>query len=90
MVLARVDGTVTSTIKHKEYKGLKLFVCQPVDERFVEKGESFLAVDTVQAGVGDIVLVCREGNSMRQIFKKEILPIRSAVVAIVDEVSLTN
>jgi len=86
VTLAKVIGTVVSTIKHKEYLGYKLFVVQPIDIDGNDIDETFLAVDVVQAGVGDRVLVMREGNGIRQIFKKEILPIRSAVVGVVDHV----
>jgi microcompartment protein CcmK/EutM len=88
VTLAKVIGTVVSTIKHPEYNGYKLFVVQPVTEQGKATGESFLAVDVVQAGVGDTVLVMREGNGIRQIFKKQILPIRSCVVGVVDHVEL--
>ena len=86
MVLAKVIGTVVSTIKHPEYHGYKLFVVQPIDKDGGKCGDTFLAVDVVQAGPGDWVLVMREGNGIRQIFKKEILPIRSAIVGVVDHV----
>lgn len=86
MTLARVIGTVVSTVKHPDYRGLKLFVVQPVDEDGLDSEPSFLAVDVVQAGVGDLVLVISEGNGARQIFGKPILPIRSVIVGVVDEV----
>lgn len=88
MTLARVIGTVVSTVKHPDYRGLKLFVMQPVDEFGRETDVSFLAVDVVQAGIGDLVLVNREGNGARQIFGKPILPIRSVIVGVVDEVQV--
>ncbi len=84
MVLAKVMGTVVSTIKHPAYQGLKLFIVQPVNPRGESTGNSFLAVDTVQSGEGDLVLVLREGNGIRQILRNDHLPIRSAVVGIVD------
>lgn len=90
MTLAKVIGTVVSTIKHPEYHGYKLFVVQPIDIDGEPNDDSFLAVDVVQAGVGDTVLILREGNGIRQIFKKEILPIRSVVVGIVDHVELDD
>ncbi len=86
MTLARVIGTVVSTVKHPDYRGLKLFVVQPIDEWGRDSEPSFLAVDVVQAGVGDIVLVISEGNGARQIFRKPVLPIRSVIVGVVDEV----
>ena len=86
MTLGRVIGTVVSTIKAPDYNGLKLYVIQPIDIDGNDLGDSFLAVDVCQSGVGDRVLVLREGNGIRQIFKKQVLPIRSAVVGVVDHV----
>lgn len=86
MTLAKVIGTMVSTIKHPAFNNLKLFVVQPVDEEGNDLGESFIAVDVAQAGVGDTVLVLREGNGIRQIFGQEIWPIRSCVVGVVDHV----
>lgn len=88
MRIARVLGTVVSTVKHPKYKGLKLFVVQPLDETGVPNEPSFLAVDVVQSGVGDRVLVISEGNGARQIFKEEVLPIRSVIVGVIDEVDV--
>ncbi|MBM4370059.1 MAG: EutN/CcmL family microcompartment protein [Deltaproteobacteria bacterium] len=86
MVLGRVLGTVVSTIKHPDYLGMKLYVIQPLDAHLRPAGETFLAVDTVQSGEGDVVLVLREGNGVRQILQRSICPIRSLVVGVVDEV----
>jgi microcompartment protein CcmK/EutM len=86
MTLARVIGTVVSTVKHPAYKGLKLLLVQPVDQTGTPTDPSFLAVDTVQAGEGDTVLVLSEGNGARQILKQKVLPIRSLIVGVVDAV----
>lgn len=88
MTLGRVIGTVTSTVKHPTYVGHKLLVVQPVDEHGADAGDAILAVDTVQAGVGDRVLVMREGTGVRQILKQKVLPIRSLIVGIVDAVDV--
>ncbi|GMV43374.1 MAG: hypothetical protein AMXMBFR64_50900 [Myxococcales bacterium] len=88
MTLGRVIGTVTSTVKHPTYVGHKLMVVQPIDEHGTDCGEVVLAVDTVQAGVGDRVLVMREGNGVRQILREKVLPIRSLIVGIVDAVDV--
>jgi microcompartment protein CcmK/EutM len=90
MILARVVATVVSTIKHPAYQGLKLYAVRRLNCHGEPVGESFLAVDRVQSGVGDTVLVLREGTGMRQLFRKEILPIRSAVIGVVDEVEWTR
>lgn len=86
MKLCRVKGTVTSTAKQPVYLGQKLMVVQPVDETGAEQGHSFLAVDRVQAGEGDLVLVNSEGNGARSLFRMEVLPMRSLILAIVDQV----
>ncbi len=86
MTLARVVGTVVSTVKHPKFKGLKLMLVQPVDAAGKATDPSFLAVDDVQAGEGDTVLVLTEGNGARQIFREKVLPIRSVIVGVVDRV----
>jgi ethanolamine utilization protein EutN len=86
MRLCRVKGTVVSTAKQPVYEGLKLLVVQPLDESLEEQGRSFLAVDRVQAGKGDLVLVNSEGNGARQLFGRDVLPIRSLILAVVDQV----
>lgn len=88
MTLCRVLGSVTSTVKHPKYLGLKLMVVEPLNEHGKPNGKSFLAADRVQAGPGDVVLVMREGNGVRQLFKETILPIRSIIAGIVDRVDL--
>ncbi|HNU68095.1 MAG TPA: EutN/CcmL family microcompartment protein [Myxococcota bacterium] len=88
MILGRIAGTVVSTVKHPEYVGHKLLVVQPIDPTGRPNGESFLAVDDVQAGVGDTVLAIREGNGARQIFKRRDFPIRAVIVGIVDAVNI--
>ncbi len=82
MKLCRVEGTVVGAAHHPVYDGMKLLIVSPVDG-----GDSFLAVDRVQAGVGDIVLVNQEGNGARQLLKMgQQVPIRSLIVGVVDEV----
>ncbi len=87
MKACRVVGPMWSTVKHPAFAGRPLFVVQPVDERGEDAGASFVAIDTVQAGVGDTVLVLTEGNGVRQILKMgDQVPIRSMIVGIVDHV----
>ncbi len=82
MKLCRVEGTVVGAVHHPVYDGMKLLIVAPVDG-----GDSFLAVDRVQAGVGDVVLVNQEGNGARQLLKMGLeVPIRSLIVGVVDEV----
>jgi ethanolamine utilization protein EutN len=88
MKVARVKGTLVATAKHPAYVGHKLLVVQPLDENGAEAGDTMVAVDTVQAGVGDTVLINQEGNGTRQILKQADLPIRSLVVGVVDAVDV--
>jgi ethanolamine utilization protein EutN len=79
-----------AAVKHPAFAGKPLFVVQPLDENGKDAGASFVAIDSVQAGVGDKVIVLTEGNGVRQILKQgDIVPIRSIIVGIVDQVSLT-
>jgi ethanolamine utilization protein EutN len=87
MKLCRVEGTVVATAHHPVYDGMKLLIVQPVGAAGEAVGDSFLAVDRVQAGVGDLVLVNQEGNSTRQLLKLgNQVPIRSLIVGVVDAV----
>ena len=88
MRFAKVLGSVTQTIHHPAYDGHKVMVCQPLDEHKKPVGNSFLAVDTVQAGPGDEVIVLFEGNGIRQILGAKQLPIQTLIVGIVDAAEL--
>ena len=89
MNLCKVLGTVVASEKHPAFHARKLLVVQPLDEKQAPLGKSFLAVDhTSGAGKGDVVLVLREGNGVRQILQDKTLPIRSLVVGVVDKVQL--
>jgi microcompartment protein CcmK/EutM len=85
----RVVGPLWSTIKHPAFVGKTLLVVQPLDAEGNDVGASFVAIDRAQAGVGDRVIVLTEGNGVRQILKEgDIVPIRSAIVGIVDAVDV--
>lgn len=87
MILAKVVATVVSTEKHPHYRGRTILAVQPVDPEGDPKGRILLAVDGVQAGIGDTVLVVDEGGSARAVIGEEAaLTIRTAVCAIVDHV----
>ncbi len=89
MYIGRVIGTVVSTIKDKMYEGRKILVVEGLDLEGRPEAKYWLAVDVVQAGVGDRVLVLDEGNSARQILEEEPNgPVRAVVVGVVDEVEV--
>ncbi len=101
MILAEVVGTVVCTEKHPTYEGEKLMAVQPIDDKGRGVGTTILAIDRAQAGVGDRVLVLREGSGIRQIVGRDqglgvaeavvqAVPIRSLIVGIVDSVDVAT
>ncbi|MEW5814524.1 MAG: EutN/CcmL family microcompartment protein [Spirochaetota bacterium] len=86
MILSRVVGNVVSTVKHGFLHGHKLMIVQPVCPDGKPKGKSMIAIDTVQSGIGDTVLVLDEGNSARTIVGDKMAPVRTVVVGIVDNI----
>ena len=89
MILARVIGNVVSSVQHPAYDGRTLLLCQPVKGDCITPcSRSFIAVDSVQAGEGDLVVVAREGNAARQVLGTDEDPFHSVVLGIVDEVRI--
>ena len=88
MKLARVESTVVSTISHPFFDGRRLLLCRSLDPAEQPAAGYTIAVDRVDAGVGDLVLIVDEGNSARQLFGVDTGPIRAVIVGIVDEVDV--
>jgi len=87
MILCRVIGNLVSTVKEKGYEGRKIMFVQPVTPTGTPKGTSFLALDTVQAGIGDLVIVIEEGGSARTILQEsETFTVKSVIAGVVDAV----
>ncbi len=86
MILALVTGTVTSADKDPELADYKLLVVQPLGLDLEAEGEEMIAIDRVDAGVGDRVLVLREGNAARQVTERERIPLQNVVIGVVDDV----
>lgn len=86
MKIARVEGTVVSTIRHEFFDAQRLLLCDELGPSGERTGEYTIAVDVVDAGVGETVLLLDEGNSARQLFEVDTGPIRAVIVGIVDEV----
>jgi microcompartment protein CcmK/EutM len=85
MKVGKVVGTVVSTINIPVLDGLRLLVCDIEDAAGKPDGYT-IALDAVDAGTGDTVLILDEGTSARQIFGEEWGAIRAVVVGIVDEI----
>ncbi|HEY7816714.1 MAG TPA: EutN/CcmL family microcompartment protein [Vicinamibacteria bacterium] len=88
MILGRVSGSVVATEKHYKLEGRKLLLVQPLTPEGADRGEPILAIDGVDAGEGDRVLVVQEGRSASMVSGRLESPLDSAVVAIVDRVDL--
>jgi microcompartment protein CcmK/EutM len=86
MNICRVLAPVVSTVKHPSYEGQRLLAVRVLEADLSDTDQEFLAIDRVQAGEGDIVLVMSEGNGVRQLMNNPKLPIRSLIVGIIDEV----
>ncbi len=88
MILGKVVGTVVTTISHPHYKNRRLLVVQPLMPEGDEPSGDFIALDNSQAGIGDTVLVNREGSSARQVLNNPDACIISVIIGIVDSVTI--
>ncbi len=88
MKLARVIRQVVATQKHPFYKGQKTLLVRVLATDGSDTKSTFVAVDRVQAGIGDHVLIMQEGSSARQMFGDAKAPVRSTIVGIVDRVDV--
>jgi len=89
MQLARVLGTVVATVKNDSLEGRKLLVIQPVDSKLVPSGQPMVAIDSVGAGVGELVFWCR-GREASFPFLPSDVPSDCTIVGIVDSVFASN
>ncbi len=87
MKLARVVGTVVSTINSPALEDRTLLLCDLLGPDLKPAGGYLIAVDAVGAGSGEVVLLLDEGNGARQVLRAPNAPIRTVVVGIVDDVS---
>ena len=89
MILARIVGNVVATQKNERYEGARVMICQPINLRGEESGATVLALDSVDAGVGDTILLVQEGWSASTAATG--VPgaaIESAIVGVVDRIDL--
>ena len=85
MLFARVTGNVVCTRKDDKLVGTKLMLVQPVDLENKPKGNTLVAIDTVGAGEGELVLIV-QGSSARQTTRTENNPVDCTIFAIVDTI----
>ncbi len=85
MMICRVTGAVVSTHKNKHIAGYKILVVQPLDLHKNPAGNDLLAVDKADAGIGDLVLVMREGGSARKVLNNKETPVQAVIVGVIDD-----
>ena len=88
MIIARVVGNVVATQKQQAHEGKKILLIQPLDLENQPMGDVVVALDAVDAGVGDRVLAVQEGFSAMTSVGHTESPIDAAVIGIVDAVEL--
>ncbi|MDA3812439.1 MAG: EutN/CcmL family microcompartment protein [Spirochaetaceae bacterium] len=89
MMIGKVMGNVVCTVKNEHYDKEKILIVQPIDSDGNKSGKTLLAVDGVQAGPGDTVLVFDEGGSARIISRNpDAISMRTVIGAIIDKVSV--
>lgn len=89
MVLGKVVGTVWATRKDEELVGFKFQIVKHIGLDYKVKDTFVIAVDTVQAGIGDIVLVC-SGSSARQTTLTKNKPVDAVIMAVVDKLDIVE
>ena len=87
MILARIVGTVVATRKDDRLVSSKLLVARPIDPHGKPEGSCLVAVDTVDAGFGETVLIV-SGSSARMASGLKDCPVDAAIVGIVDTVQV--
>ena len=88
MLLGRVIGEVVATVKHASHEGRKALLVQPLNLDGSNRGEAVVALDAVDAGIGDCVLLVMEGYSAMTSVGRPQSPIDMAVIGFVDQIDL--
>jgi ethanolamine utilization protein EutN len=89
MILAKVVGTVVATRKDPRLVSNKLLIARPIDPKGKQEGNYLVAVDTVEAGFGETVLIV-SGSSARMASGMKDCPVDAAIVGIVDNVDVSD
>ena len=88
MKLGKVTGSIVSTQKNHSLVERKILIVQPVGLDGRPTGSDVLALDTVDAGVNDMVLIMQEGAGARQILNRTDTPVHTVIVAVVDGIDI--
>ena len=88
MKIARITGSTISTIKNRRIMNTKLLICREMDEYGKkELGTSYVAIDLVDAGIGDLVLTCH-GSAARQTAITKETPTDAVIMAVLDHLEV--
>ena len=90
MVIARVVGSVVSTQKNGKLEGAKLLLAQPLDLDGRDRGTAVIAIDVVDAGVGDRVLLVLDGKAAMMALDRGLAGVDAAIVGVVDSVDIAD
>ena len=90
MLIGRIIGDVVATQKSPSHQGRKILVVQPLNLDGTDRGDPVLALDAVDAGIGDRVLLVTEGFSAMTAVGRPQSPIDMAVIGVVDSVDLVE
>jgi ethanolamine utilization protein EutN len=90
MLIGRVAGDLSATQKHASHQGRTILLVQPLDPDGSERGNPVVALDSVNAGVGDRVLLVQDGYAASTALGLKLAPIDAAVIGIVDRVELVS
>lgn len=90
MIIARVIGEVVCSQKFRTYDRCKILQVQPLDLEGNDKGAPMSAIDLVDAGFGERVLVCLEGQSAVDAIGLEGNPVDAVILAVIDEIKLVK
>jgi microcompartment protein CcmK/EutM len=91
LILAKVKGNLVSTQKNSYLVGQKLLLVHPIDlEDNYTGNNDVVAIDIVDAGIGDTVLLVQEGKAVQQILGHKNAPVHSIVVAVVDSIDVNE
>ncbi|MBU0559988.1 MAG: EutN/CcmL family microcompartment protein [Bacteroidetes bacterium] len=91
MILAKVKGNIVSTQKNKHLISHKLLIVQEVDfhGNYIGRKDT-IALDMIDSGIGDTVLIAKEGDAVQQILGHKNAPVNTIVIAIVDDIDLVD
>ena len=90
MLIGKVTGNIAATLKHPVYKGQRLLNVAILNLKNEQTGESVVAIDSVDAGTGDLVLITQEGRSAMAVVGQNEVPVRTVIVAIIDKIQLES